>query len=185
MITTTKAALRKEMFAKRDAISEAEQKEKSKAIAEKLFALDEFKSAKIIAFYLSKGSEVETFEMIAEVIEHGKEVLVPVTNDEMEFMKFTSFDDLAPAKFGVPEPKTKIPATREPDVVIVPGVAFDLDLHRLGYGNGYYDRALKKLPNAIRIGICFDFQIVERIPRHEHDERLHKVVNEKRIIAPE
>lgn len=182
MIATTKAALRKEMLARRDSISEAERKEKSKAIAEKLSALEEFKSAKTVAFYLSKASEVETLDMIAEALRRGKEVLVPVTNDEMEYVKFTSFDDLAPAKFGVPEPKTKIPATREPDAVIVPGVAFDLDLHRLGYGKGYYDRKLKTLPNAIRIGVCFDFQIVEKIPRHEHDERLHKVVSEKRIL---
>jgi 5-formyltetrahydrofolate cyclo-ligase len=182
MVAQSKALMRKQMLWMRDALSEAEKKEKSAAIKEKLFALDEFKKARVIAFYISKGSEVDTFGMIADALKEGKEILVPVTNDEIEFVKFTSFDDLAPAKFNVLEPKTKIPAEKQPDIVILPGLAFDLGLHRLGYGKGYYDKILKKLPNAIRIGICFDFQIVDNIPKHEHDERLHMIISEKRII---
>lgn len=181
-VTISKAALRKEMQRKREDTSETERKEKSAKIMGILFALDEYKTANTIAFYLSKGSEVETSEMIAEAIEQGKEILVPITSEEIEFVKFTSFDELAPAKFDVPEPKTKIRSAQELDVVIVPGLAFDLDLHRLGYGKGYYDRALNKLPNAVRIGICFDFQIVEKIPRHGHDERLHLTISEKRVL---
>ncbi len=183
MVSESKAALRKEMLVKRDFLSKAERKEKSRLIREKLSALNEFKTAKTIAFYLSKGSEVETNEMIREALKQGKEILVPITKgDELELVKFTTFDDLVAGKFGVPEPKTKIVVNHQPDVVIIPGLAFDLDLHRLGYGKGYYDRALKKIPTAIRIGICFDFQIVEKIPRHEHDEKLHKIISEKRIL---
>lgn len=177
----TKNELRKEMIYARDAISESEKKEKSEVIKDKLFSLDEIKNAECIAFYISKGSEVETIDMIIEAIGLGKEIVVPHTNEEIELVKFTSFEDLAPAKFGILEPKTKIKNKSMPDVIIIPGLAFDLDMHRLGYGKGHYDMLLKKI-NAKRIGICFDFQIVEKIPKHEHDQRLDIIITEKRIL---
>lgn len=181
MIAHSKAELRKEMLAKRGAISESERKEKGKIIMEKLFELEQFKSSRCIAFYISKGSEVATHEMIKEAIALGKEVFVPHTDHEIELVKFTSFEDLAPARFGILEPKTKIKSEKAPDIIVIPGLAFDLDLHRLGYGKGHYDKLLKTL-NSIRIGICFDCQIVEKIPRHEHDERLDMVVSENRVL---
>ena len=180
-MTVTKDQLRKEMAEKRNSLAATEIIEKSEEIRQRLFNLEEFKSAKCIAFYLSKGSEVNTSEMIREALSIGKEVLVPVTNEEIELMKFTSFGDLAPAKFGIPEPKTKIKPEKEPDAIIVPGLAFDLDLHRLGYGKGYYDKLLKN-SSAKRIGICFDVQIVEKIPRHEHDQKLDMIITEKKIL---
>lgn len=207
MIAKSKTILRKELLAARNSLSEAERKEKSEIIRNRLFSLEEFKNAKTIAFYLSKGSEVETFGMIETALKQGKKILVPVMHskvvvsatidhfddgsfcivdevkeDVLELVEFTSFDDLVAGRFGVPEPKTKIVADHQPDTVIIPGLAFDLDLHRLGYGKGYYDRALKKIPIAVRIGICFDLQIVEKIPRHEHDERLHVTLSEKRVL---
>jgi len=177
----TKNELRKEMLYARNAISESERKEISEMIKNKLFAIDEIKHAKCIAFYISKGSEVETNAMIAEAIKQNKEVLVPHTNEKIELVKFTSFEDLAPAKFGVLEPKTKMISVKQPEVVIIPGLAFDLDMHRLGYGKGYYDKLLKEL-NAKRIGICFDLQIIEKIPKHEHDQKLNIMISEKRIL---
>lgn len=182
MMAESKALLRMEMLRKRDALSESEIKEKSAAIAEKLFVLPQFKVAKTVAFYLSKGSEVKTYGMIEKALKEGKEILVPVTNEEITLVQFTSFDDLVPARFGVPEPKTKIIAKKEPDVVLLPGLAFDLDLHRLGYGRGYYDRLLKKI-GAVRIGICFDLQVVDVIPHHEHDEKLDIVISERRTLT--
>jgi 5-formyltetrahydrofolate cyclo-ligase len=61
-------------------------------------------------------------------------------------------------------------------------VSFGLCMHRLGYGKGYYDRYLAQSP-AYRIGICFDFQIVERLPVHDDDERMDEIVTEKRVIS--
>ena len=181
MTNASKTELRKQMLVKRDAISESERMEKSKIIMRMLLELDEFKSAKCIAFYVSKGSEVATLDMIKNALALDKEVLVPHTNHEIELIKFTSFDDLAPAKFGILEPKTKIKSERAPDLIIVPGLAFDLDLHRLGYGKGHYDKLLKTL-NGIRTGICFDIQIVDKIPRHEHDQKIDVVVSDKRLL---
>jgi len=176
-----KDALRKEMLEKRDSLPLEERERMSAAVMSRLWAVPQFSGAKCVAFYLSKSSEVDTLGMAKKALEEGKEILVPVTAGETELVKFTSFEDLAPAKFGVLEPKTKIPAGREPDVIIVPGLAFDSDLHRLGYGKGHYDRLLKKL-KSIKIGICFDFQIVKVLPRHGHDVRMDLAVSEKRIM---
>src|SRR3989338_7395907 len=177
----SKKEVRIQMLALRNAISESERKQKGEEIMQKLFALDEFKSAKCIALYISKGSEVATLDMIKKALSLDKEILVPHTDHEIELVKFTSFEDLAPARFGILEPKTKIRSEKAPDIIIVPGLSFDLDLHRLGYGKGHYDKLLKTL-NSIRIGVCFDMQIIEKIPRHEHDERLDIVISEKRLL---
>ncbi|MFA6530331.1 MAG: 5-formyltetrahydrofolate cyclo-ligase [Candidatus Micrarchaeia archaeon] len=183
MVSESKAALRKEMLTKRNAVSEAEIKERSKLIEARLFAIPEFKKAKTVSFYLSHDSEVNTLEMIRRAVTERKEVLVPtISGDDLELVKFTSFEDLAPVKFGILEPKTKTKPEHLPEVIITPGLAFDLDLHRLGYGKGYYDRFFKKL-SSFNIGICFDFQIVEKIPRHEHDHRLDLTVSDKREIS--
>jgi len=167
------------MLMKRDSLNIEEVKEKSRTIKEKLFSLPEFKEAESIAFYISKGSEVATKEMIDEAIELGKKILVPVTNGEIEFVKYSS--NLKIGKFNVPEPENRVPSDKEPDIVILPGLAFDLDLHRLGYGKGCYDKKLKSMKSK-RIGICFDLQIVDEIPKHEHDERLNLTITEKRRI---
>lgn len=182
MVSESKAALRKEMLTKRNAISEAEIIEGSRRVASRLFAIPEFIESKTVSFYLSHDTEVHTLEMIKRALKERKEVLVPtISGDDLELVKFTSFEDMAPAKFGILEPKTKIKPERQPEVIITPGLAFDLDLHRLGYGKGYYDRFFKKL-KSFNIGLCFDFQIVEKIPKHEHDHRLDLTVSDRREI---
>ena len=84
-------------------------------------------------------------------------------------------------KFGILEPTSKVSLV-DPDLVVVPGLAFDLHLHRLGYGKGYYDRFLKST-SSYKIGICFDFQIVEKIPNESHDQKMDEVISEKRILV--
>ncbi|MDO8554822.1 MAG: 5-formyltetrahydrofolate cyclo-ligase [Candidatus Micrarchaeota archaeon] len=177
----SKAALRLIMTKLRDGISERERKEKSQKIGEILFSLEEFRSADTIAFYLSKGSEVDTSGMIKESLKLGKNVLVPVTNSEIELVEFISFEDLIPGKYGIMEPKVKKPSKNLPDIVITPGLAFDLARYRLGYGKGYYDRLFKKLKSK-RIGVAFDFQIVEKLPIQEHDQKMDIVISGNRIL---
>lgn len=180
----SKSELRTEMAKLRDVMPEGERKGKSRLIWKRLLSLPEFTSAKTIAFYLSKGSEADTPETIEESLKLGKKIMVPITDSEIELVEFTSFEDLAPAKYGILEPKTKKILKGEPDIVIVPGLAFDPDFHRLGYGKGYYDRLLKKI-KSIRIGVCFDIQIMEKIPRDGHDQRLDIIITEKRIMRVE
>ncbi len=182
MVAHMKNALRKEMLAQRDSLTNHNVLSLSKLIMDKLFSSPNFQKAKTVAFYLAKGSEVSTSNMIESALLFGKHVVVPVTKDKIEFVHFTSFEDLRRGRFGVPEPSTLKPHSEEPDFIIVPGIAFDLHLHRLGYGKGYYDHYLAT-SNAYKIGVCYDFQIVPALPKHEADIPMDEVITEKRIIG--
>ncbi|MBI5227136.1 5-formyltetrahydrofolate cyclo-ligase [Candidatus Micrarchaeota archaeon] len=182
MVTHMKNALRKEILAERDGLRETQILSMSLIIKEKLFSTEHFQKAKTVCFYLAKGSEVSTKNMIESALSLGKHVVVPVTGEKIEFVHFTSFEDLRRGRFGVPEPSTLKPHSEEPDLIVVPGIAFDLHLHRLGYGKGYYDKYLAT-SGAYRVGICYDFQVVPVLPRHEQDVPMDEVITEKRIIG--
>lgn len=178
---TTKETLRKKMRNERDELDKKQIDEKSALIVKNLILLEEVSNASTIALYLAKNGEVDAKPFFDFLEAQKKKILVPVTKDEIELVEFTSFDELTEGKFKVLEPRIKVKSEVPPDVLIIPGLAFDQDMHRLGYGKGYYDRLLKKV-KSIRIGVCFDFQIVEKIPKHEHDEQMDIIVTEKRIL---
>jgi 5-formyltetrahydrofolate cyclo-ligase len=181
MVQQLKVALRKKMLKERDSLSKADASAMGVSIAKRLRGCERYKEAKSIAFYLPKGNEVDTLGMIKAAMKDGKEVLVPVTDNQISFYRFVSMEDLHPGKFGIMEPESRVPPSKEPDVIIVPGVAFGLCMHRLGFGKGYYDRYLSKSP-AYRIGVCYEFQVVERLPTHENDERMDEIITEKRAV---
>ncbi|HSB46741.1 MAG TPA: 5-formyltetrahydrofolate cyclo-ligase [Candidatus Bilamarchaeum sp.] len=181
MVRHLKDALRKEMLSRRDLLPAGEVAGKSAAIAKSLFSRPRFLEAKTIGLYLPKGNEVDTRDMISMALRKGKEVVVPVTNEKIEFFHFSSFGDLVPGKYGILEPQRRIKPCNEPDLVVAPGVSFGLCMHRLGYGKGYYDEYLSK-SFAYRIGICYDFQVVEKLPSHVNDERMDEIITEKRVI---
>lgn len=175
-----KTAIRNEILARRDALSEKEREQLSERIFQNVINRPRVISAKTIAAYVTKGSEVDTKKIILRCMAEGKTVAVPATNDHIEMVRFLGFDRLAPARFGILEPIEKTPSP-EPDVVLIPGVAFGACMHRIGYGKGYYDAYLKKTP-AYRIGLCYDFQLLEKLPAHEWDEKMDEIITEKRII---
>ncbi|MBI5046658.1 5-formyltetrahydrofolate cyclo-ligase [Candidatus Micrarchaeota archaeon] len=183
MVQHLKNPIRKEMLAKRAALSGADVASLSEKICDRIVKNSKFKKAKFIGFYLAKGNEANLKKAIVAAFALGKEVLVPITTDQIHFYHLSSFDDLHPGKFGILEPKTKIKPCIEPDLVIVPGVAFGECMHRLGYGKGYYDRYFSKVnPAASRVGVCYDFQVVEKLPTHEEDQKLDEIITEKRVI---
>lgn len=181
MVSQAKAELRKKILSKRDSLTEEQQLSMSEAIKQKLFSRPRFQEAKVIAFYHNKGSEINTMDMISEAMALGKEVVVPATNHQITFHKFTSFEDLQQGKYGILEPKNKIPPSKPPDLIILPGICFGLCMHRIGYGKGYYDEYLGK-SFAYRIGVCHDFQVLEKLPVHDGDQRMDEIITEKRII---
>ncbi|MFH1521066.1 MAG: 5-formyltetrahydrofolate cyclo-ligase [Candidatus Micrarchaeota archaeon] len=183
MVKHLKDTIRKQIIAKRNLLSNEEIGNLSASISERLINYPEFKKAKVVAFYIPKGNEVDTRKMIEHAITEGKEVLIPVTDHKITFYKFKSFNDLIKGSFGVLEPESRETPSKEPDVVIVPGVTFGLCMHRLGYGKGYYDLYLAG-SSAYRIGICFNFQVVEKLPTHEHDQKMDCMITESRVIYP-
>lgn len=181
MVQEKKRAIRQKLLKKRDALSESEVQEMSDQMMERLLAHERFKEAKIIGFYLPKGNEVDTKKMIEAAWKLKKTVCAPVTDHRITFYPFKSFDGLKKGRFGILEPETGNSKPAEPELILVPGVSFGLCMHRLGYGKGYYDAYLAK-SFAYRIGICYDFQVLESLPKHENDQRMDEIITEKRTI---
>jgi len=184
MVAEAKGLLRKNVLAIRDSLTPEDAAERSKKIEDLLFDEEHFKKAKTVAFYIPKGNEVQTKDMIEHAIREGKEILVPVTSENISMCKFTSFFDMAPGKFGVPEPKHHVPKDHLAEVVLVPGTVFGLCMHRIGYGKGYYDKYFKKNPKAFKIGLAYDFQVMDKLPKHEHDVPMDLIITGKRLIKP-
>ncbi len=176
-----KEKLRKEISAMRDNLSEKEHIERSEIVKERLFETEEFKKAKTIMFYVSKGSEVRTEHMITESIKMGKTVVVPLSDSKTHTLcayEIEGVKDLCPGCYGIPEPDSEKCRKVEPeeiDLVIVPGTAFDKKGDRIGYGMGFYDKFLSQV-KIKTIGLAYDFQVVVHIPGEEHDVKVDMVV---------
>ena len=185
-----KHSLRQQILEKRDCLSKEEVTEKSQKIIENLKATKEYRTSSSILFYVSFNNEVSTVELIKELLKNKeKKVLVPYVeknNPLLQLSELKSFDELEPKTFNILEPKDELIRKFDPnklDLILIPGIAFDLAGHRIGYGYGYYDRFLKKLKsNAKKIGLAFDFQVVEKIAESPHDIPVDYIITEKRII---
>lgn len=179
-----KNQLKESILEKRNSLPKEEIDEKSGRIKDSLFSLLHYKKSKTIMFFVSFNSEVNTHEMIKEALK-SKTVIVPkVAHHEIEPSLIIDFDNLVPSgKFGILEPIELMKmAYKNIDLVLVPGIVFDKEGHRIGYGLGYYDKFLKKVPKAIKIGLAFDFQIIDKILREMHDVPVDVIVTDKKVI---
>ena len=166
--------------------------EKSGEIAEKLFSLQDFIAASTTAFYAEKHGdrEVCTEEMIRRSIRMQKTIALPVTyksERRLRFFKIKNYSELiaTPKSFNIPEPipnEKNMIAEKDFDLVIVPGIAFNLNGYRLGWGFGFYDNFLSRLSEKTEtIGLAYELQIVN-FPVESHDIPVDKIITEKRII---
>lgn len=184
-----KRVLREEVLAKRDALGEEKRREKSQKIRSILSQLEEFKQASTIMVFLDFGGEVETTELAQQVLDQGKRLIVPRCAPKGVLIPAIIKDleeDLEPGMWGIREPKKEGLVEVDPleiDCLIMPGVAFDLEGNRLGYGGGFYDRFLERVrPETPRIAIAFHCQIVDKVPVGEFDKKIHMLVTEQGII---
>jgi len=186
-----KKDLRESMLINRDMLSPQERMRKSLMIKRRFFSTPEYKEAGVIAYYMSFRSEVETEKMIRESLKLGKKVVLPVSRvkrKELQMVYVKNFDkDLKPGTYGILEPKNtkvKLDDLSQLDIVVLPGSVFDLSGYRLGYGGGYYDRFLQTLGSeTVIIGLAYEFQVVNEVPREPHDIPVHQIVTENRIIC--
>ena len=178
-----KNQLKDSILEKRNSLSEAEIIEKSKKIEDNLFNLEQYKKSKTVMFFVSFNSEVNTHDMIKKALKN-KTIIVPkVEHHEIEPSVIIDFDNLIPARFGILEPIEIMKIVyKNIDMVLVPGIVFDKEGHRIGYGFGYYDRFLRKVTKAKKIGLAFDFQVVDKIPKESHDVPVDMIVTEERIV---
>jgi 5-formyltetrahydrofolate cyclo-ligase len=163
----------------------------STIICESLFALPEYISAQTVCFYVDSRSEVRTRDAIAKALKGDKRVVVPWCNQfgELELFHLSCDSDLKPGMYGILEPMTELRAdsTRrvlaaELDLIVVPGVAFDLSGARIGSGRGYFDKFLALVrPTAVLIGLAFECQLFPALPVADHDVALDLIVTERSV----
>ncbi len=184
-----KARLRDQMKKKRDSISAASREIKSRSIASEVRKLGVYTKARTIMLYMNIGSEVATKEMIEMALKDGKKVLIPFlgkTKKNIRAAKIVSLEKgLVKGAFGIMEPEPRLCRAvpeENVDMVVVPAVAYDLSCRRIGYGGGYYDRWLKKVPEKARVGVAYDTQVVKEIPDCRGDVKLNMIVTETRVI---
>ena len=150
---------------------------------------DRFQSAQTIHFYLANTAEVETDALIREALRLKKRVAVPVIDASRQSLFFSELFHLEPGAleigpYDIPQPPSsfqKKMTTNEIDLWVIPGLGFDLRGNRLGYGKGYYDRALEHTLKPI-IGLAFDCQIVDRLPVEPTDQAVDQIITETRTI---
>ena len=178
-----KEKIREEALEKRDSLKKEQVREYSEQIKKRLFVVDAFSKSRIVLFYASFGNEVRTHEMIAESLLSKKILLPKMVQQEIVPSLILTMENLILNDRGILEPIEALPVRLSNiDAVIVPGIAFDTQGHRLGFGKGYYDKFLKKVPRAVKIGLAFDFQVVDGIPPEPHDVGMDAVVTESRVI---
>jgi len=182
-----KRELRGAILKQRDALSADEIAARSAAAGERLLSLPEISAARLILFFVSFGSEIDTVPMISRSLAAGKRIAVPrVERRARKLMPYEVRDlqsDLEPGAYGILEPKPDRPPARldEIDVVIVPAVAWDEEGFRVGYGAGYYDRFLPEVPQAVRIGLGFELQVRSDVPRGPNDLPVDILVTEAAV----
>jgi len=176
-----KKALRREIGAKKRALSAAEIESRSAILADKLYKTTQYRDCQSLYAYLSFNQEVHTNPIIERAWTDGKRVAVPkVAGDEMVFIWIDSFEGLAPqGAFHIMEPIEDGPvADDERALILMPGLAFDPQGHRVGYGGGYYDRFLENEPDHPLVALCYDFQLYDRLEVEAHDVPVDLVITD-------
>lgn len=179
-----KIEIRKQALAARDRMASGQRTEKSREIEERLFSLPEFTSARVILFFASFQSEVDTIPMIRRALTMGKRVVLPkVTGWNLELIEIRDFDqDVSAGTWGIPEPRgSQAVKLGEIDLILVPGAAFDEQGNRIGYGAGFYDKLLAAFTKPT-VAPAFEAQLVPQIPADPHDIPVKQIVTEKRVI---
>ncbi|MBU1888041.1 MAG: 5-formyltetrahydrofolate cyclo-ligase [Candidatus Omnitrophica bacterium] len=181
-----KEDLRKSMRKKLNKQTVSERRTKSRFIQEKLLRQEEFLSSKCVMLYVSRGTgEVDTGPIIKKALSMGKKVALPVTVVREKKIKPARLLSLRQgfikSQYGIYEPKESRRARpvriKDIDLVVVPGLAFDKNKNRLGRGQGYYDRFLKRVSSAVpKIGLGFNFQLLKNLPTTANDVPLTGVI---------
>lgn len=173
-----KTALRKEIREKKRAMAQEDIRLRSQRLTEKFLQSDSYNNAKTIYGYLPYNQEVLTWDLLRRAMEDGKRVAVPkVYEKEMKFIYITDFSQVSTGYCGIPEPVEDGPVAEDREaLVLMPGLAFDREGHRIGYGGGFYDRFLSDEPNHPTIALCYDFQVQEDLPVEEFDIPVDMVI---------
>ena len=179
-----KNELRKIYKLKRREMTVEEVEVKSKKACRYFLESDFYKNAKTIMLYMPLGNETDTTDIINRAFTDGKKVAFPVTDEasgDITPCYATAQTQFSKGGFSVREPDVTVGANaKDFDIIIVPGIAFDVQGNRIGFGKGCYDKLLVKT-NALKVGFCYDLQICDNIPTEEFDIKMDYIITEKGI----
>lgn len=177
-ILDQKKELRKKMMSARTKIESSYKKEYDEWICNELKKQIDQHFYETIHVYLPMWNEINITPLIKDLLAKGKTIVAPKTLPKrvLENRILTSFEEIEKGVFGTTHPSNPVEYTGTFDLIIVPGLAFDKDNYRLGYGGGYYDNFIVKHPTATKIGIFYPIQKVEKVPREPHDFRLDSIL---------
>ncbi len=173
-----KPTLRAKIREKKRAMTAEEICRKSRALGALLREHSLYQQARCIYGYLPYNQEVRTDAMLLQALLDGKRVAVPkVYGDTMRFLYITDLSGIEKGYCGIPEPVADGPVASEPDaLVLMPGLAFDSQGGRMGYGGGFYDKFLRQEPTHPTLALCYDFQMVRQVPAQAHDRAVDVVL---------
>ena len=188
MIIVDKVKMREKYKLMRDSIHQSDVMSKSLAIVDRLVGTDVYQQAEWLFSYVSYGSEVDTISLLETALKHGKKVAVPILTNTgkniMAFCRIENISELQNGHFGIPEPVFKednVVIPNKKTLMIVPGIAFDVNGYRLGQGGGYYDRYLADHERLANYGLAYEQQIVDRIMINGYDIRMDGLVTESNV----
>lgn len=156
--------------------------EKDAAVLRHIVSLGRYENANAVFFYMPAGNEPDITPLVKQAISRGKRVFVPVIHDDtMEFAEVFENTVFVIRKFGIREPEVLVYSDVKPDIMIVPGVAFDKNKNRLGHGKGYYDKYLFGLA-VCKIGVTYSDFLVDTVYPEAHDIMMDAVITDKEMI---
>ena len=173
-----KKELRAKIKEAKRAMTETQIDELSCDLCRQFLETEEYRNAKTIYGYLPYNQEVRTWALLEQALKDGKKVAVPkVYGDDMRFIYMDDLSAVFDGYAGIPEPIADAPVADDPTaLVLMPGLAFDREGHRIGYGGGFYDRFLENEPNHPTVALCYHFQMLEHLDTEEHDIPVDRVL---------
>jgi 5-formyltetrahydrofolate cyclo-ligase len=187
-----KKILRKEIIEKRNSFDLFKREQMDKEIYIKFYETQYYKNAEKIFIYISYASEINTKEIIRKALKDNKKIYVPRTElktRHMDAVEITSLDNLIESTYGILEPSKEAPHIdpNELDLIVVPGVAFDKNGGRMGYGAGFYDRYFKKIKKEnikkiVKLALAYELQMLDEVPMNEQDVPVDYIITENQII---
>lgn len=173
-----KKQLRKEIKQKKNMLTGSDAKVRANAVFAEVEAMDEFRNAQVVMAFWSMPDELPTHDFVVKWSRSKKMVLPVVVGNDLELRLFEGTEQLEQSdNFGIMEPKTgKIVNPKEIEFAIIPGVAFDKKGNRLGRGKGFYDRTMNLLGEIPKVGVGYEFQLVDSIPVAEFDLPVNRVI---------
>ena len=184
-----KSKLRYDYLKIRDRIEPSLRHAYSDIILSRIKKLKDYQASETVMFYLSYGSEVVNDVMINEFLADGKDVAVPVIQNPgdgiMTAVKINKLEDCYEKVYGIRQPEfdeNEVVSKRDIDLIFVPGIVFDINGYRVGYGKGYYDRWLEGTAVSKRVGLAFEVQLIDKIPNGQYDLPVGRILTEKRVI---